>query len=454
MKQGMGLTIEQKQELSLSPQLMQSIEILRYSLEELQDFIVEEAIENPMLETESEAGEKSLDVGEMAQEDMERWKVQLSDTTPIMDIRHSNRNENYTFLNFTSKDETLFDSLEEQLGYIDLPERTRRICRVLIENLDRNGYLKVSLEDLHHEYYIAMDLLEQALETIQGFEPVGVGARNLVECLLLQSQNREPATTIIREYLDDIANNRMKQVSKRLDIPMEALLDEVDFIRSLNPKPGASFATDEPIRYIIPDAAIVEVDGHYEILYNDRYLPRVSLNREYLDMLKREEKNTKAYLSEKQERADWIIRSIEQRKLTILRIIEVIVEEQELFLSRGIHYLTPMSQKHLANMLGLHESTISRATSGKYVETPQGIFELKYFFSNTIEAADGEELSSKSIRVKIEEIIEAEDKTKPLSDEKIRQMLQECGIDISRRTVAKYREEQGILKSSMRKSYL
>lgn len=457
MKQRIELIVDQRQELILSPQLKQSIEILRFSMDDLVSFLRDQALENPMMEIEETIKTKSIEDG--IHKDKERENlIELANRydypAPTSNYSKS-EDDDYSFLDFSSKSSTLKDDLLFQLNVLDIGYIERRIGEEIIDNLDDNGYLRTSPALIADEMGITEDDVRDVLGIIKDFEPRGVACETLMDCLLSQVEDDHIiAKKLIKEHLEDIAYNRMGVISKALGISLEKVIEEVDYIRTLNPKPGASYSTNQPVKYIVPDATIEKVDGEYQIIMHDEYIPRIHISNSYRQMINEGDEEAVKFLSKKLNSAEWIISSIEQRKSTILRILEVIVRTQAEFFDYGNKHLAPMSQKEVAEELELHESTISRATTDKYVDSPQGILELKYFFSNEMKTDSGEDVSSTAIMAMIEEIVEAEDKKKPLSDAKITSMLNDKGIEISRRTVAKYRENIGIPKSSMRKEYI
>ncbi|MDO5689824.1 MAG: RNA polymerase factor sigma-54 [Tissierellia bacterium] len=456
MRQGMQLITEQRQELILSPQLKQSIEILRFSMEDLVEFLKEESLENPMMELEESDTSPSIEEGlrgNMEREELLEYVNRNDYSMPYSSVQAED--SDYSFLNFTSMSSTLKEDLLFQLNTLHIGYMERLIGAEIIDHLDENGYLRTPPARIAHDMGVSEEDVREVLEIIWTFEPKGVASENLRDCLLHQiGPEDEMLRVLIEEHLEDIAFNRMNLISKKLGIPLEELLGYVGQIKMLDPKPGSSYADNQPVKYITPDATIDKVDGEYQIIMHDEYLPQIHISENYRKMILAGDEETVKFLSKKLNSAEWIISSIQQRKSTILRILEVIVRNQRGFLDHGKRYLAPMSQKAVAEELELHESTISRATTDKYVDTPQGILELKYFFSSELSTDFGTEVSSKAIMAMIEEIIQAENKKRPLSDAKITDMLNAKGIDISRRTVAKYRENLGIQKSSMRKEYI
>lgn len=457
MRHGVELFLDQRQELILSPQLKQSIEILRFSMDDLVSFLKEQALENPMMELEETEQTRSIedDMNKKSERENLLEIANRYDYPMPSGTSSSGDDEEYSFLDFSSKSSTLKDDLLFQLNVLNIGYMERRIGEEIIDHLDDNGYLRTKPAVIANEMGVAEEDIDDVLQIIRDFEPRGIACETLEQCLLHQIEDDDfIASQLIENHLEDIAYNRMSVISKTLGISIEEVLEKVEYIKTLNPKPGASYSTNQPIKYIVPDATIEKVDDEYQIIMHDEYLPQIHISSSYRKMIAEGDEEAVKFLSKKLNAAEWIISSIEQRKSTILRILEVIVETQVEFFDKGKKYLAPMSQKEVAEQLELHESTISRATTDKYVDSPQGILELKYFFSTEMKTDTGDEVSSTAIMAMIEEIISKENKKKPLSDAKITEMLNEKGIDISRRTVAKYRENVGIPKSSMRKEYI
>jgi RNA polymerase sigma-54 factor len=349
--------------------------------------------------------------------------------------------------------------LETQLGYVKgLTPWQRKIALFLIGNLDEKGYLEINLEEAAERLGVSIEEAEDVLTVIQHFDPAGVGARSLEECLLLQLQHKglddEKIVLIVKHHLEDLANNRFQRIADKLGCSIQDVQAMADLVRSLNPRPGAAYNFAET-RYVIPDVTVEKVAGEYIVLVNDITAPRLTINSFYEKMLKDQKSQDAArqFIHDKLNAALWLAKSLEQRRLTLMRVTQAIVEMQRDFFEHGVHYLKPMTQKEIAERVNLHESTISRATSNKYVQTPRGIFELKYFFTSALSTASGEVTSSESVKRQIKAIIEQEDRKRPLSDQTIAEMLAKEGIEISRRTVAKYREEMMIPSSAKRKRF-
>ena len=431
MKIGYELTIEQTQKLSMTPELIQAIQILQYNNQELNEYIDKELLENPILESEyHKESDTEIDIDSLrdqliqADENVEAYKQWESHST----------SDEYSYENFVAFNYTLTEFLIEQLHFSSLKGQDAEIGRYIIENIDDNGYLSMSLEEICSVLDVDLDSCERVLDLIHTFEPSGVGARDLNECLIIQLASLGELTDeiefIISNRLKDLADNKYALISKEVGISLTEVQEIADLIKTLEPKPGRGFDSDNSIKYILPDIYVEETNGEYIVSANDGSTPSLHINS-----------------------AMWLMKSIEQRKKTIYNVASAIVQFQNDFFAKGERFLKPLTLKQIAETVGVHESTVSRAINGKYMQCPRGVFELKYFFTGGILNEDGSGVSSNSIKSMIKEFVDAEDDKKPLSDSKISEMLHEKGIDISRRTVAKYRDDIGILPSSKRRRF-
>jgi len=460
MKLGYNLALEQVQKLIMTPELRQAIQLLQFNCQELNEYIKKEIEENPMLEPINLEIEYENIEDYHSKKDEIDWKEFIERYDDISYKPEVEKNEKeYNYENFISASSSLKEYLLFQLNVLKLDAIDYIIGRTIIENIDDNGYLMVSVEKLSKEIGVNCKRVENVLSIIQTFDPCGVGARNLKECLLIQVKERKVKNPhveqIIKNYLDDIAHNRLSKIAKELDIDEKEVQEICDYIKTLEPKPGRLYEDGSAdVKYIIPDAIIEYIDGEYVIILNDVTAPRLNINKFYREMLRKEmDIEASEFLKEKLSSAMWLIRSIEQRRMTIYNVVKSILKHQREFFENGEKALKPLTLKEVADDINMHESTVSRATNGKYIQTPRGLYELKYFFSSGLSTKEGEDISSTSIKAMIKEIIEDEDPKKPLSDEKISNMLRDKGIKISRRTVAKYRDEMGIPSSTMRKRY-
>jgi RNA polymerase sigma-54 factor len=449
MKLSYGLTIEQTQKLTMTPELIQAIRILQFNTQELDTFVQDAILENPMLEFDKGREDKILDFQQKINDDYDeriykQWK-------------YNNEKDEYSYEQFTSKDETLEDYLILQLTFSSLKGKSLKIGRFLIDALDENGYLTVTTEQVAKSFKVEVERVEKVLDVIQTFEPSGVGARDLKECLIIQLASKglldETMENVILNHLEDLGDNKVGKLAKTLGISLSKVQNICDVIRSLEPKPGRSFASGENVKYITPDVIVEKINGEYVITSNENSLPHLMVSPYYSSLAKeaKNDEEVSKYITDKFNSALWLIKSIEQRKRTIYNVVSAVVDYQKDFFDKGAKYLKTLTLKQIAEAIGMHESTVSRAINGKYMQTPRGIFEIKYFFSGGVKSGEG--MSSNSIKTFIKEIIDGENPAKPYSDQDIVGILKEKGIEISRRTVAKYREGMNILSSSKRRRY-
>ncbi len=485
--------LKMTQTLKMTPQLQQAIKLLQLSRIELVDLVQQELVENPVLE---ETAAQDKDGGEQGDErrttdmalegvDQERpvvdqqtkaledntaevkgdgaavseidWDAYLEHHTlaPPMPSFRGGTNDELPSLEATlTRKPNLSDHLIWQMKMHPVSEEEERIGRLIIGNLEPNGYLKEPpLEDLARVAEVSMELTEKMLEWIQTFDPIGVAARSLEECLLVQAehadQDDEVLVRIIKDHLHNLERKNYPAIARDLNQPLDEIYEAVKVIASFDPKPGRQYSDDEPV-YITPDVYVHKIGDKYFVVPNDDGLPKLKISNFYRSALAGGQQ-ARQYVQEKLRSAQWLIRSIQQRQRTIIRVTESIIKFQREFFDRGINYLKPLILRDVAEDISMHESTISRVTTAKYVHTPQGIFELKFFFNSGINRTDGDEIASESVKSKIKEIIAKEDVKKPFSDQKIVELLRDQSIDIARRTVAKYREQMGLLSSSKRK---
>ncbi len=446
MQMGFGLWQEQTQKLVMTPELRQAITVLQFSSLELLDYLESETQQNPVLEVEP-----TFDWAELAKELRNK------------ELPHASSGYAGAATDETQEGirqgVTLHEHLEKQFRLLPLHQEVLRIGRYLIGNLDSNGYLTLSLEECAQALSVSAERVLQALQHVQSLEPTGVGARNLAECLRLQlAEKREVPQAIyllIDHYLEDVAQGKITRVATRLGVSPSDVQRMVDLLKTLDPKPGRMHSIETPA-YIIPDVTVERVGRDYVVIVNERSMPRLTINEFYRNLLLAKgdlHKETKDYIASKLSGALWLLKSIEQRRQTIFNVTTAIVELQRSFFEEGVRRLKPMTLRHVAEKVGLHESTVSRATTGKYAQTPRGVFELKYFFGSGVQTSSGESASAESIKSEIKRLVQEENQQKPLSDQKLAELLQEKGIEIARRTVAKYREEEHIPSSSQRKRY-
>ena len=448
MKLGYDLTIEQTQKLALTPELIQAIQILQFSNQELDSYVQEQLLINPVIET---AGEKPAE------------EFELPDPERVTDsYRGEYRREEkqqYPYEQHAANDVTLVEHLMFQLQFAPLCEAQRKTGKYIIESLDDNGYLTQSRQELAAGLGLEPEEIEKVLEVIHTFDPAGVGAEDLSECLLIQlaSQDRltELKQRVISDFLEDMASNRLAVIARKLGTETEQIQKIADEIRTLDPKPGRAFASQDETRYITPDVFVEKEDGEYHVIINEGSVPHLMVSSYYRQVLRESanDRNLAEYLNDRINTANWLIKSIEQRKQTIYNVVSAVVRHQRDFFEYGSRHIKPMTLKQIAEDVGIHESTVSRSINGKYMQSPRGVFEIKYFFTSGVSAGEGDGMSSNAVKSIIREIVEQEDSKKPCSDQYMADRMQADGINISRRTVAKYREEMGIPSSQKRKRY-
>jgi len=482
----METSISQRQELRLrlAPQILQSIEILQLATLDLKGLIEREMEMNPTIEIETEdpMSTQSTDApsaeGEVeapTTDDLaaeferleglnEQWKEFSGSYRPSGGGDKDKKLE--AMQNTADRSESLQEVLERQLHMLKLRDRDQAIGSYLIWNIDENGFLHYKLDE---EFVKGIDVdpactveeAEDGLELIQSFEPPGVGARDLRECLLIQLEaanyknHYDLEIKVVRDHLDDVVANRLPKIAKSLNEPIGAIDEAVKFIRTLNPKPGRLYSNAQ-VHYVIPDVVVDQIDGNWEVRVEDSYIPRIHISKHYQELLRSgsDDPKVRAYVKKKIDSAKWLMESIEQRKSTLTRIAQEIVNYQTPFLEKGIDALRPLKMQYIADKVGVHVSTVSRAIAEKYMQTPRGIFALRFFFNGGTTRADGEEKSIVAVKQKVRDIIEKEDKQHPLSDEEIAAALKKEGLEIARRTVTKYRKQLAIPSSRQRRSYV
>ncbi len=461
----------------MTPELIQAIQILQFNTQELENYVEDQLLANPILEkpekTEEPEAQGSAEEPlipreeepyEKTREDHEiDWIEQIRereyDDISYTQWQQTAEKSEYTYEQFASAEVTLSDYLMTQLQMSRMDPTSKEVAKYLIEALDENGYLTVSTEEVAKAFGIKEERVVEALKIVQGFEPVGVGARNLAECLMIQmayyGDDTEQTKQIIENHLEDIAANRLSVIAKAVGITINEAQEVSDIIRTLEPKPGRQFGSANDNRYIIPDVTVEKVGDEYIVTVNDTTAPRLNISHYYQKMLLESDKDStiSKYLTGRLNSAMWLIKSIEQRRQTIFNVVSAVVRYQENFFEHGQKYLKTLTLKQIADELGIHESTVSRSVNGKYMQTPRGLFEIKYFFTSGVSGSDGLGIASESVKSFIREIIEAENPKAPYSDQHIAELLLNRGIEISRRTVAKYRDEMNLPSSSKRKRY-
>ena len=457
-----GMKMTQEQRLILTQNMQQSIKLLQMSLHDLREYIDNEYSENPVLEMneESIAYDDAHINGEMIIEDRFDHKKIVEElySDNYKDRSETNySNEETSPLNFIEKKVSLKDYLQEQLVEVNVDQYTLSICRYIVESLDDKGYLEIPIHELAAELNVQEEVVESALKIVQTLEPYGIGARNIKECLLIQSLKLNILDNIIEKiilnHLENVAENKYEIVGKDLNISPREAQRYGDLIKKLEPKPSRGFYTGEEVNYIIPDAEIKNIDGEFFILMNESVLPRLMINKTYKEVLQsNKDSETNSYVKDKINQALFLIKSIEQRKNTLHKVLECVVDKQKEFFKFGKQYIKPLTLKEVAEIINVHDSTVSRAIKDKYVLTSYGTIKIKDLFASGLTSSNSDDdMATIKIKNEIKRIIEEENKNKPLSDQIISNMLGEKNMNISRRTVAKYREELGIKSSSMRK---
>jgi RNA polymerase sigma-54 factor len=487
------LELRQSQSLVMTPQLMQAIKLLQLSNLDLAAYVEDELERNPLLErderpegepadpavaeaepagAESETpldgaldktGDFDTDLTNVYPDDpgpvAERQATAPPDGDPwqVSPMRQPAQTEDYNLEAFVAEERTLADHLTEQLGLQAQDHALRAVGRALIDEIDEAGYMRGDLAEIAARLGAPIKLAEEALGLIQSFDPAGVGARDLAECLAIQLRERDrldPAMAALLKHLDLLARRDFPALRRVCGVDEDDLAEMIAEIRALNPRPGAAFGS-APVQPIVPDVTVRQgPDGGWMVELNTSTLPRVLVNQNYYTTVARSSRKEaeKAFISDCLQSANWLVKSLDQRAKTILKVASEIVRQQDAFLVHGVEHLRPLNLRSIASAIGMHESTVSRVTSNKYIATPRGIFELKYFFSASIASAEGGEgHSAEAVRHRIKTLIEEESRDAVLSDDTIVQVLRSAGIDIARRTVAKYRESLRIPSSVQRR---
>lgn len=462
------------QQLVMTPQLQQAIKLLQLSRLELSDAIQQEIDENPVLDetTESEEGSKesgedlSGDSAEAKQNEPEAksdfdWKDYVASTITPSRGSYASNTDREEFEPIITKKASFSDHLLWQLRLHELSENELEIGEYIIGNLDKDGYLQATFDEVVLHTGSDLELVEKVLKLIKGFDPVGVASQNLQECLLKQAEMLPGDNSLIKKillhYMKDLERRKYQAIAKGLNISLKEVVDICELIADFEPRPGRAFNDNEP-QYITPDIYVFKVDDEYVVTLNEDGQPKLKINSFYRNILASNDiksEKAKGYIQEKLRSAVWLIKSVYHRQSTIINVTKSLIKFQSDFFDYGCGHLKPLVLRDVAEDIGMHESNISRVTTNKYVHTPHGIFELKYFFNSGLSSDDGKTIASESVKNKIKEIIQNEDPCKPYSDQDLADMLKQSqGINIARRTVTKYRELQGILSSSKRKKHI
>jgi RNA polymerase sigma-54 factor len=484
MKTGLYQGTQLKQEMKINPRLYQAMDLLYMPLLDLQQHIKQEMLNNPFLDLEEpQVSEEEMAPVEKEKEKEEKEKSEEIDWEEILldGFEAGGRRQEYEEKEYyepVSVDKRdLYDHLRDQLMLLRLSPRELLLGEEIIGNIDENGYLTCSVDEVVKGLNLwiedagddwARDAGEELtpfsteegdamLVTLQSFDPAGIAARNLRECLVLQLRDAELEDTlafrIVSEYFEQLINHRWSEISKELSITPKDVQTAADEVAKLDPKPGLKYSAP-PDNYITPDLIVEKIDGEYLVFLNDTSLPRLKLSRAYREIAKDKGKfkgENKEFISNKLNSANWMIQAIEQRRQTMLKVMNFIVDRQREFFEKGVQYLKPLTLREVAEVISMHESTVSRVTNEKFVQTPRGVLPLKFFFSSGLSTTSGEDVSARGIKAKIQKLVSDEQPKRPLTDQAIVNILKDEGIQIARRTVAKYRDQLGILSARMRK---
>ncbi len=486
MRPGLNQSTQLKQEMKINPRLYQAMDLLYMPLLDLQQHLKQELLNNPFLELveqdeedEEEGSETETEVTEQQEEKQQSdeidWEEILLDGFDAGGRREEHEEKEY-YEPVTVDTRDLSDHLREQIALLEVTPRQRLLAEEFIGNIDENGWLAAPLQevlecanDMLKQYAIDAEMdeedipsytiaeAEEMLATVQALDPPGVGARDLRECLMLQLKDagleQSVPYRLVRDCFDELINHRWSEISKRFGISPADVQKAADEIAKLDPKPGLIYSSASD-NYIIPDLIVEKIDGRYHIFLNDANLPRLKLSRAYQEIARDKKKfegENKEFISNKLNSANWMIQAIEQRRQTMLKVMNYIVDRQRDFFEKGVQFLKPLTLREVAEVISMHESTVSRVTNEKFVQTPRGVLPLKYFFSSGLSTTGGEDVSARGIKAQIQKLVEDEDAKHPLTDQAIVNILKESGVQIARRTVAKYRDQLGVLSARMRK---
>ena len=492
-----GLHLRMQQQLVMTPRLQMALKILQVSTLELEQFLKQELLQNPLLEAaddgdeieaeeregdEAQTGDEERSEGAEGSQESERaaeeakeqpkdeadrtgeteaatedldWDDYMDDVYAHAYGQNLEREEDDRYERVPVAVSTFEDQLKHLLHMECADDRLLGVAEYIIDELGADGFVKDSLEEIAAALHVDIELVEEALKLVQSLEPAGIAARDIKECLLIQLERKGMsdglASRVIAECFEELKACKYDQMRRRLGVSVDDLRAAVNEVSKLDPRPRTD-PDPGSIDYITPDLIVEDIDGERVVYLNDQDVPRVRINPTYRRILSSgTESEEKEFITKKLKAARWIVQSIENRRRTMVRVMESITRAQSGFFEKGVSALKPLTLQQIADDVGMHESTVSRVTRGKYVQTPRGTFELKYFFSSGIRTRDGEEVASKAVRDSMREIISKEDKKKPLSDQKIAEELKKMGFTISRRAVAKYRDQMRILRAGLRK---
>jgi RNA polymerase sigma-54 factor len=487
MKAGLSQSTQLKQELKINPRLYQAMDLLYMPLLDLQQHLKQELLNNPFLdmvepeEDEDEGEDETVETEPQPEQEEKQpsdeidWEEILLDGFDAGGRREEHEEREY-YEPVTVDSRNLSDHLIDQITLLDLTPREQFLADEFIGNINEDGYLACPpeqvLSSVNEEVVRAAEAAERDIEdlplytlvevdemlrTIQNLDPPGVGARDLRECLMLQLREagleQSVPFRLVRDCFDELINHRWSEISKRFGISPSDVQKAADEIKKLDPKPGLMYS-DASDNYIIPDLIVEKIDGKYHVFLNDANLPRLKLSRAYQEIARDKKKfegENKEFISSKLNSANWMIQAIEQRRQTMLKVMNYIVDRQRDFFEKGVQHLKPLTLREVAEVINMHESTVSRVTNEKFVQTPRGVLPLKFFFSSGLSTTQGEDVSARGIKAQIEKLVAEEDPKHPLTDQAIVNILKESGVQIARRTVAKYRDQLGVLSARMRK---
>lgn len=456
-----GMNLEQTQRPVLTPELRQAIAILQLGTADLAQYVENEMLENPLLERDDEASADSSPEENGSRIDWITYLSEADHDNPWREqsLADQKEQERTSWDNYVAQVPTLGEHLTLQLHLALSDPDQVLIGEFLIGNIDEHGYLQIELEETCRVCGCSMEQAEAALRVIQSFDPSGVGGRSLSECLLIQLEQRglrDPVMEqLVNQHLDDLAGGRLSRIARELGLSDQEVQSRVVLVRSLDPKPGRNFSRPGETRYIVPDVVVERVGDEYVVLVNDVLVPRLMINRTYRDLIQRHDSCDPAaiqFIETKLKAALWLIRGIEQRRSTLQKVTQLITSFQQDFLDRGIAHLKGLTLRQIAEAAGLHESTVSRATTNKYVQTPRGLFDMKFFFRRGVENEfTGEIVASEVVKNILKELVAVEEPGHPYSDQELCGLIESRGLRIARRTVAKYRQEMNILPARQRR---
>jgi len=484
VKPGISQSTQLRQELKINPRLYQAMDLLYMPLLDLQQHLKQELLNNPFLdlveEEEEEEEQTESETGESTEEEKRGdeidWEEILLDGFDTAGGRREEHEEKEYFEPVTVATRDLSDHLRDQVSLLELTPREVLLADEFIGNIGDDGYLASPIEEVVSSLndvvteaaeeagrdtddlpLYTIEEAEKMLQTVQSLDPPGVAARTLQECLLLQLKEaglqQSLPYRLVHDCFDELIAHRWSEISKRFGISASDVQGAADEIAKLDPKPGLRYSSGSD-NYIIPDLIVDKIDGVYHVFLNDANLPRLKLSKAYQEIARDKKKfdgENKEFISNKLNSANWMIQAIEQRRQTMLKVMNYIVDRQREFFDKGVQFLKPLTLREVAEVINMHESTVSRVTNEKFVQTPRGVLPLKFFFSSGLATTDGDDVSARGIKAQLEKLVQEEDPKHPLTDQAIVNILRESGVQIARRTVAKYRDQLGVLSARMRK---